>query len=102
MKFLHLLYFITLALLWSCSEELKPITHVEDYETYLSVRQTSQYSIQDDINFWSDRLKHMPNDEASKIKLAGLHAANFRKTGSVEMLLQSDSMYHHLLKTTSS
>ena len=101
MKLIHLFYFITIVLFWSCSDE-KPITHSEEYEAYLSVTKTSQYSIQDDINFWSDRLMRMPNDEASKIKVAGLLAANFRKTGKIEMLQYSDSLYHHLLETTTS
>lgn len=54
------------------------------------------------MSFWRERLTRMPNDEASTRKLAGLHGANFRKTGMVEELKVSDSIYSHLLKTTTS
>ncbi|MFZ6013696.1 MAG: hypothetical protein ACOYXT_25380, partial [Bacteroidota bacterium] len=71
---------------WSCAERKKSIVSPSDYETYLSVKQASNYSIKEDLEFWSDRLSRMPDDEGSKIKIAGLHAANFRKTGELKEL----------------
>ncbi len=102
MKPLLLLSFASLIFACSCSEEKKIITRSTDYETYLTVKQVNNYSIEEDMRFWRERLTRMPNDEASKIKLAGLHAGNFRKTGRVEELQYSDSIYNYLLKTTSS
>jgi tetratricopeptide (TPR) repeat protein len=93
-----LLIFLTSVLLISCSQDKKVIVHVEDYNAFLTVKQTSNYSIEEDMNFWRERLVRMPQDEASKIKLAGLYSANFRKTGDVENLKISDSIYHILLK----
>ncbi len=95
-------FFVTLLFITSCSEQRKPVTHAADYESFLTFKKVSNYSIESDMSFWQERLARMPKDEASKRKLAGLHSANFRKTGKVEELQQSDSMYHSLLKTTSS
>jgi tetratricopeptide (TPR) repeat protein len=83
----------------SCIQEMKPITNRADYDSYLSFQKTDGYSLEADMNFWSERLIQMPTDESSKIKLAGLHASKFRKTGKVEELQHSDSIYHHLLRT---
>jgi tetratricopeptide (TPR) repeat protein len=97
-----ILFFITLLIVTSCNKEQKRVTQAADYESFLTFKKISTYSIEADMAFWQERLIHMPKDEASKRKLAGLHSANFRKTGKVEELKRSDSMYHSLLKTTSS
>lgn len=90
-----------LIVLFSCSEEKKPIVKPADYETYLTFQQiNSTYSLEADMSFWEERLLSMPKDEASKRKLAGLHAAKFKATGLVEELKTSDSIYHELLKTS--
>ena len=97
-----LLFFITLLVASSCAEQKKPVTHAADYESFLAFKKVSTYSIEADMDFWQERLARMPKDEASKRKLAGLHAANFKRTGRVEELQYADSIYHYLLKTTSS
>ncbi len=96
-----ILFFLAgLILLSSCSEEKKAIVNPADYETYLTFQKAaSKYSLDDDMAFWKERLQRMPKDEASKRKLAGLHAAKFKATGLVEELKISDSIYHELLKT---
>lgn len=96
-----ILFFIAcLLFLSSCHEKNSAIVNSADYETYLVVHQaSSKYSLDDDMAFWNERLARMPNDEASKRKLAGLHAARFQTTGRVEELRVSDSIYHALLKT---
>lgn len=100
MKF-FLLSITALIFASSCSEEKKPVTNAADYESYLMInRQVSNYSIDDDLAFWEERANRMPADDASKIKIAGLQAAQFRKTGNVEDLKKSDSIYHKLLITT--
>lgn len=74
-----------------------------DYNASLTITQGSNtYNLEQDLKFWNDRLTLMPDDEASKIKIAGLLAVRFRKTGRIEDIHQSDSMYHHLLNTTTS
>ncbi len=98
-----LLSITLLILVCSCSEEKKVVTKSADYERYLMANKlVSNYSIDADLIFWQDRLNRTPADEASKIKIAGLHAANFRKTGNVDELQKSDSMYQNLLNTTQS
>ncbi len=97
-----LLFSATLLILTSCTEQQKPVTHAVDYESFLTFKKVSNYSLDADMAFWQERLNRMPKDEASKRKLAGLYAANFKRTGRVEELQHSDSMYHSLLKTTSS
>lgn len=79
----------------------KIIVNPADYESYLTFQKAaSKYSLDQDMAFWKERLRRMPKDEASKRKLAGLHAAKFRATGLVEELKISDSIYLELLKTT--
>lgn len=86
---------------YSCKQENKKIVKSADYESYLTTRLVAgTYSLEDDMNFWQERLQRMPNDEASKRKLAGLHSAKFRATGLVEDLKISDSIYNELLATT--
>lgn len=97
-----LLYSVALIILTSCAEQQKPVTHTADYESFLTFKKVSTYSLEADMAFWQERLNRMPKDEASKRKLAGLHAANFKRTGRVEELHYADSIYHSLLETTSS
>jgi tetratricopeptide (TPR) repeat protein len=87
-----------LLLAFSCSEKRKNIVNSVDYESYLTFKEAnSTYSIEEDMQFWDGRLKKMPNDEASLIKLAGLHSANFKKTGDVSEMYLSDSIYKSVL-----
>ena len=100
MKFI-LTFLICVLLFSSCQEKNKAIVNSADYEAYLIVHKaSSKYSLDDDMMFWKERLARMPKDEASKRKLAGLHAARFKSTGRVEELKISDSIYHELLKTS--
>lgn len=101
MKPILLLFISLLVILSSCREEKKIIVNPADYESYLTFQKAaSKYSLDQDMAFWKERLQRMPKDEASKRKLAGLHAAKFRATGLVEELKISDSIYLELLKTT--
>lgn len=82
----------------SCSQKQKPIANSADYEAYLTFKQVNKtYSIEEDLKFWNDRLIQRPNDESSLIKLAGLHSANFKKTGDVKEMIASDSLYRYIL-----
>lgn len=88
--------------IYSCITDQKPIVNSADYETNHTIKKVnSTYDLNSDIKFWHDRLVRMPNDEASVRKLAGLHAAMFRKTGRIEELQFSDSTYHALIKSSS-
>jgi tetratricopeptide (TPR) repeat protein len=90
-----------IVLLSSCASK-REITVATDYEAYLQTDVSSDYILEDDISFWQARLTRLPQDEASKIKLAGLHSTLFRKTGSIAELDYSDSIYNQLLNTATS
>jgi tetratricopeptide (TPR) repeat protein len=97
----HILFFLaSIFLFFSCREKNEAIVNAADYDAYLIVYKTgSTYSLDEDMTFWSERLKRMPKDEPSKRKLAGLHAVKFRSTGRIEELRISDGIYHGLLNT---
>ena len=83
----------------SCAEEKRQVTKWEDYASYLeNTRVVSNDPIQDEINFWQDRLEKNRHDEASLVKLAGLHSELFKSTGLVHHILLSDSLYQVALK----
>jgi len=88
---------VLLVFAFSCSEYRRPVANSADYNSYLTINRTSNYSLEADMNFWQERLARMPNDEASLIKLAGLHSANFKKTGDVNEIHLSDSLYQYIL-----
>jgi tetratricopeptide (TPR) repeat protein len=95
-----ILYLLVVIFMSSCSQINQPITKVADYEPYLTAQPVSSYDLAADLAFWQARLERMPHDEASLLKLAGLHSTLFRKTGDVKTLTSSDSLYHHVLTTT--
>ncbi len=83
----------------SCSEQKKKVTKLDDYRLYLThIEIVSNDPIQQEIKFWSNRLKSQADDEASLVKLAGLHAELFKATGLVGYILLSDSLYGVVLK----
>lgn len=99
MKFI-IIFLVSIFLFSACQKENIAIVNPSDYESSLILHKaSSKYSLDEDMAFWKERLARMPKDEASKRKLAGLHAARFKSTGRVEELKISDSIYHELLKT---
>ncbi|WP_276367206.1 tetratricopeptide repeat protein [Chryseolinea sp. H1M3-3] len=83
----------------SCSERKIDITHFEDYRPYLSShRLVENDPIQEEVAFWTKRLKQNKNDEASLVKLAALHADLFKLTGLANHILLSDSLLKVVLK----
>lgn len=98
MKIVPLLFLS--ALVVACNNSSNPIARFEDYEKYLSSsRLVSRDPIREEVKFWGDRLARNPNDEASLVKLAGLHAELFKTTGMVDHILISDSLYHTVLES---
>lgn len=83
----------------SCSDQRKNITRLDDYQSYLINRQVgSPDPIQEEMAFWNKRLKKNKGDEASLLKIAGLHEALFKSSGLVRHILLSDSLYRAVLK----
>jgi tetratricopeptide (TPR) repeat protein len=94
-------YFITgllsLCLFVSCRPSLQPVTHAEDYSPYMVHSQMSLHSlklINEDMDFWKQRLQHGPaEDPVSRVKLAGLYASRFKIAGDINDIHTSDSLY---------
>ncbi len=86
----------------SCSTRKKPVAHVSDYEQYLTSKQAEGYNLGTDMEFWHNRLVRMPADNASLIKLAGLHAAKFKLAGDIRDMHISDSIFTALVLQDSS
>lgn len=83
----------------ACNKGRNPITRVEDYERYITQRQlVSNDPLKEELNFWAGRLKNNPGDEASLLKLAGLHAELFKSSGLIQYIERSDSIYYEVLK----
>lgn len=92
------IFFSALLFLISCNREKRIITSEEDYKQYLvTKRSVTTDPIEDDIEFWTKRLEIVEDDEASLIKLAGIHANLFRSTGLIEHIFKSDSLYQLVL-----
>jgi tetratricopeptide (TPR) repeat protein len=95
----NFIFCIVILCAFGCSFKKDTITDPKDYQRYLNgVQLASDNSIAREIKFWKERLKHMPGDEASIVRLAGLNAELFKETGIIEHLGTSDSLYTLILK----
>jgi tetratricopeptide (TPR) repeat protein len=92
---------VVIAVAISCTEKKETIVNRADYNTYLMFKKTSAFSIEEDIQFWKERLTKLPNNEVSLIKIASLQSALFHTTGRIEALKASDSIYTFLLQQAS-
>jgi len=82
----------------SCSSSSSPIADQEDYNQYLQPThlEAAQSKLLKEIDFWNKKLATSPNDYVFQTKLAGLYAAQYKLTGNVELLQQSDTMLQSL------
>jgi tetratricopeptide (TPR) repeat protein len=93
-----IIFFWAAFFLISCSKEKRIVTSIEDYKRYLvTTRVVTNDPVKDEIEFWTKRLKTTKDDEASLIKLAGIHANLFRSTGLIDHISKSDSLYQRVL-----
>jgi len=71
-----------------------PIVNTADIQSFLQTqhRQQARQQVEEQIQFWSNRLEQQPNNGIYQQKLAGLKAQFFRLSGEVNELQQSDSL----------
>jgi tetratricopeptide (TPR) repeat protein len=92
------LFFLAILFLISCSKDKRIVTRADDYNRYLVTKKMAASDpVKDEIEFWTKRLKTTKDDEASLIKLAGIHANLFRSTGLIDHIFKSDSLYQLVL-----
>jgi tetratricopeptide (TPR) repeat protein len=95
----HFIFCIVILCSFGCSFEKEKVTNPKDYQRYLNRAQLAgDNSIAQEMKFWKERLKDMPGDEASIVRLAGLNAELFKEKGIIEHLITSDSLYTLILK----
>src|SRR5688572_7837489 len=88
---IQLLLCLICSMLTACNKNSNPITHFEDYERYITRSQLiSNNPLKKELKFWEERLQINPNDEASLLKLAGLHGELFKSSGLIQHLVLSD------------
>lgn len=89
--------FILLVSLMACKPSSHRVTNAKDYEVYMKKRsQQSLHSLQiinEDIEFWKQRLEKSKTDIVSKVKLAGLYSSRFKVAGDINDIHTSDSLY---------
>jgi tetratricopeptide (TPR) repeat protein len=97
MKFFFTAGVIALLCFCSCTSNSPRITRAEDYDRYLKLKSPSflrsLQNIDTDISFWSQRLKKIPLDLVSRVKLASLYASRFKIAGDIQNIHTSDSLY---------
>lgn len=72
----------------------RPVAQATDYSCYLNKvhLQTSRAELNSKIDFWRTKLRAEPGNYIYQKKLAGLYASDFKKTGNIHQLQQSDSL----------
>ncbi|MEZ5040014.1 MAG: hypothetical protein R2828_08980 [Saprospiraceae bacterium] len=72
----------------------KTIVQVEDIEQYLDSThlETAQNDLQKQLDFWEEKCQAAPDNMIYQKKLASLYARNFKLSGNVFQLHQSDSI----------
>lgn len=93
MNYHHLFCILGLSLLIACQKS-GPITHPEDYNSYLQESGTDKLAkIDTEITFWQQRLENHPGSLIEEVKLGGLLSHRFAYSGDIRDIQQSDSLY---------
>ena len=91
-------FIAALLLLMSCSTKNKQIVHLSDLTNYINVHSVRNVAaIDNEMRFWENRLNKVPDDVASRNKLASLLANRFSQSGNIDELHQADSIYKLVL-----
>ena len=73
-----------------------PVTNYNDYEIYLQKNKTANNNIgriNEELQFWQNRLKENSEDIISQSKIAGLLAKRFSYSGNISEIHKADSLY---------
>ncbi|MEZ5023744.1 MAG: hypothetical protein R2728_10880 [Chitinophagales bacterium] len=96
MKFGH--HILTIAVvtftLFSCQQEKSQITNVEDYESYITIKENNTLALAEkEKTFWQEKLEAAPNQVSYFGPLAGAHSTIFEYTGKIENLKQTEAYF---------
>lgn len=88
-------FFIISIMLFGCRE--KPVTNSKDYAIYLQEQPNTQLQqIDEELNFWKNRLTNTPGDIIAGSKIAGLLTKRFAYSGDIKEVHQADSLYRQV------
>ncbi len=97
------------AALFACSSKQKQVADEQTISTMLQQQSKQQAAalkrIDEDVQFWKNRLAANANDISAQIKLASLYSARFQYSGAIEDIHNSNRLYmaaNHLHKYISS
>jgi tetratricopeptide (TPR) repeat protein len=76
----------------SCQQQ--PITNPNDYAAYLQAQpNTRLQNINNELDFWKNKLTQSPGDIIAESKIAGLLTKRFGYSGDIHEIHQADSLY---------
>lgn len=87
--------FIISMILVSCHRP--PVTNPKDYAIYLQVQpNTHLQQINEELDFWKNRLANTPGDIIAESKIAGLLTKRFAYSGNIKEVHEADSLYRQV------
>jgi tetratricopeptide (TPR) repeat protein len=94
------LLLVSIVLICSCCDRKQTLTDPHDYNMYLAYAiPASADPLLEEMKFWMRRLERNSKDDVAIVKVAGLHASQFKLSGNIKDLEISDSLYQSVLKT---
>ncbi|RCW92254.1 tetratricopeptide repeat protein [Winogradskyella arenosi] len=88
MQLKHILPLFIIASLWSCDS--KTVAKSSDYNTYLNTAITAE-DLQDDIDFWTLKIKNSSSPYAYFISRAQAKTKVFNSTGNINYLIDAEN-----------
>ncbi len=88
-----LIIILVTAVFFGCQEKTENITDSNDYNQYLSTKNTpSKDAIETDFEFWQKRFNNDSTHLMEMGRLAGIHAALFGRTGDISELKRAEKL----------
>ncbi|MBO3699174.1 lipopolysaccharide assembly protein LapB [Roseivirga sp. E12] len=92
MKSILILIFTCLVMV-SCQQQPKTVAQKSDYNNLLIPTETASSDLNEDIEFWQERLLNSPKNYMNYSQLAGLYSKRFRADGFIDDIHTSDSLF---------
>ena len=88
-----LIIILVTAVFFGCQEKTENITDSNDYNQYLSTKNTpSKDAIETDFEFWQKRFNNDSTHLMEMGRLSGIHAALFGRTGDISELKRAEKL----------
>lgn len=92
---------IACTLTFSCQQHAKePISQKSEYSGFLQASIQVQSALDEEIEFWEQKLNSAPNNFMYLGQLAGLYSQRFKANGFIDDISISDSLYQKVLDIT--